>query len=72
MKRIWYWFVRLLNDGVPGRKEVWESVNLRKNGAKITQVMGWYATGMEIHEIAEMNECTRERIRQMLIKGCRK
>lgn len=74
MLKIVYWILRKLNDGVPSRLEVKHAMGrLFTSGIpltlKIQESMILYKQGASLEDIAEFHNCTRERVRQHLVKG---
>lgn len=71
-KNIYYRPYRRFNDHMPCKMEVAEALE-RKQTPRITLVLNLYFSGYTIEEIAEIHMgVTRERVRQILMKGCRK
>ena len=69
MRTLYFYILRKFNDGNPSRSEV--AYCLKKpHTLRIRYAMTHYIMGKSYEEIAKEMGCTRERIRQLLIKGC--
>lgn len=77
MKRLKFWFHRWRNDGLPSPDEVRHYVVMnpdayRKLGTKIRPSVSLYWQGVSIGDIAREHNVTRERTRQVILKGYRR
>lgn len=71
LKRLYYRLYRHFNDHMPCRQEVVEALKYRHT-ANIDIALNYYSSGYTLEEIARALGVTRERVRQLILKGCRK
>ena len=73
MRKIYFKLLRFFNNHLPSKMEA--RYALEKHGDKMTlninSVTRLYSEGMTLEQIGENMYFTRERARQMLMKGCR-
>ena len=72
-QRFTFWLYRKRYDGVPSRKEVdWALCTYAMHmGRHVENAMIAYSIGLDIDDIAWTMNVPRERIRQLILKGCR-
>ncbi len=70
LRQIRFWIYRKLNDGMPSREEA-RRARWNASTYRFAFVLDRYSDGRTLEEIAKELEVTRERIRQMVMKGCR-
>lgn len=56
---------------MPCRQEIVEALEY-KHTDRIDSVLKYYSSGHTLEEIANIHGVTRERVRQLIMKGCRK
>jgi len=74
LRRALLWLLGKTNTGEPGRLEVGLAWNCYMDGdnyltERIENMMIDYIDGWDFEEIAQRNKCTRERVRQCILKG---
>ena len=67
--KLYFWAYRKFND-LPSRLEANHAL-VYKHTARIHWALEWYGRGYTLEEIAKLEKVTRERVRQMIMKGCR-
>lgn len=77
LRKFLLWILYNLNKGEPSRAEIGLAWGLYSDGndyyltERIKCMMTDYIDGWDFEEIAIKNKCTRERVRQCLMKGTR-
>jgi hypothetical protein len=64
-----FWVIRKFNDNYPGKAEVKWAIGEYKHTAGILSAMKKYSFGQDLQAIATEAKVTRERVRQMILKG---
>jgi len=72
LRCFYYRILRKFNDGVPTRNEVWFKTSKDQSlTPRISAIVACYLIGLSLEQIAKRHDCTRERVRQILLKVCR-
>lgn len=72
MKELLFKLFRLFNDGKPSRVEAsWKAQKYLHNNRVKQALVGYGMLNMSLEDIAKDMNCTRERVRQLILKGCR-